>query len=216
MCSLKLCWIILLVYAGSKPSPADGMFSSSCHPWSLGFRPSCHCASCCPVKQKLRISVLAGPTILTVIFLEEHVCDHLAIAIWEHSEWKTAPLAWTLAFDKRLNNVGKHEFNALETLGFVARYGIDMEIQWATCWKPDDSSFWVWHSVNGIHWNFAKCRIAVLSGTLAAIQVSNNVGLHHLKKYPFPPSIRSISLWSSCLFVGGWFREGKIHLVFPL
>lgn len=78
-------------------------------------------------------------------------------------------------------------------------------------------SEFTWHSVSGIHWNFANCRIAVLSGTLAAIQVSNNVGLHHLKKYPFPPSIRSISLWSSCLFVGGWFREGKkIHLVFPL
>ncbi len=90
MCSLKLCWIILLVYAGSKPSPADGMFSSSCHPWSLGFHPSCHCASCWPVKQKLHISVLAGPTILTVLFIEEHVCDHLAIAIWELSEWKTA------------------------------------------------------------------------------------------------------------------------------
>jgi hypothetical protein len=46
---------------------------------------------------------------------------------------KNCPLAWTLTFDERLKNVGKNEFNALETLGFVARYGLDMEIQWATC-----------------------------------------------------------------------------------
>lgn len=111
-------------------------------PLILGFRPSCHCASCCPVKQKPTHQCFSRSNHFDSSILRR-ACLWSSCNSLRAFRMKNCPLAWTLTFDERLNNVGKHEFNALKTLGFVARYGLDMEIQWATCWKPDDFSFWV-------------------------------------------------------------------------
>jgi hypothetical protein len=70
-----------LVFAGSKPSLADGKLNSFCPPSAFGL---CVVEGCCPVKEKCAALLLAS-TDFRIEFEEmEYICEHLAVALCQH------------------------------------------------------------------------------------------------------------------------------------